>query len=157
MNGISGNCIPSATEAAGLRQAGLDIVLYLGAKRYIWCIKSLWTGGAQSGMKASSTPHILEDMRFPLAEQNMQSLNPFKAVRRLVDTDATSEEMGEVAVGDRFQSIEKQPAIWMVERIATLSWSRYPLVIMHREGRPDLKKTISLAELGKGTHFRRTL
>ncbi|NVJ99518.1 MAG: hypothetical protein HWE25_15300 [Alphaproteobacteria bacterium] len=60
----------------------------------------------------------------------------------------------EVTIGDRFLSRDAQASVWVVERISSVDASSFPLVSLSREGRPDLKKIVSIAVLQDGEDFR---
>ncbi|GEM_PF-1673948 len=66
----------------------------------------------------------------------------------------TGESVSEVTIGDRFQHQHSRASVWVVERISKVGASTYPLVSLSREGRPDLKKVVSIAVLQDGEDFK---
>ncbi|MFC3051144.1 hypothetical protein [Kordiimonas pumila] len=86
----------------------------------------------------------------------MTSFRPMSVFRRMVGGIEVPPPMSNIAVGDRYEHMGQGVSIWVVERISKVSMSSFPLISLVREGRPDLKKILSLSVLEEGQDFRPT-
>jgi len=75
-------------------------------------------------------------------------------LRRLFQGDRITDVVPGVVVGARYSDRRHATSVWVVERISSIGASTYPLVSLAREGRPDLKKTVSLAVIEEGEDYR---
>ena len=87
----------------------------------------------------------------------MASFSPFSILKRVVSGVEEGGMRTNIAVGDRFEHQDRDLSVWIVEKISNVSSSHLPLISLSREGRPDLKKILSLSVLEEGEDFRPTL
>ncbi|WP_417463583.1 hypothetical protein [Kordiimonas sp.] len=84
----------------------------------------------------------------------MQNGSSIGLLKRLFRGEGTASATTGVVVGARYSDRHHHTSVWVVERISSIGASTYPLVSLAREGRPDLKKTVSLAVIEDGEDFR---
>jgi len=74
----------------------------------------------------------------------MYNLHPIKLIKKIMPTNGRADGTRKVSIGDRFERDDAAISIWVVERISNVRASRFPLISLSREGRPDITKTVSL-------------
>ncbi|WP_417461769.1 hypothetical protein [Kordiimonas sp.] len=84
----------------------------------------------------------------------MQKGSSVGLLKRLFRGEGTTSIVPGVVVGARYSDRHHMTSVWVVERISSIGASTYPLVSLAREGRPDLKKTVSLAVIEEGEDYR---
>lgn len=87
----------------------------------------------------------------------MANFSPFTMFKRAMRPQPGVGIRETIAIGDRFQQSGQPLSVWVVEKISQVSTSNLPLISLSREGRPDLKKILSLSVLEDGDDFRPTL
>lgn len=85
----------------------------------------------------------------------MTHRSPLSAIKRLFSSSSDGNAAYRVDIGDRFVERDEGLQVWIVDRISSVSGSLYPLVSLHREGRPEVERTLSLAALNDNTAYRR--
>ncbi len=63
-------------------------------------------------------------------------------------------ESNNIHIGDRFEQLKQGLPIWIVERVKNIEGCSSPLVSMHREDMPDVKKTLSHSALDDHDDFK---
>ncbi|WP_417457199.1 hypothetical protein [Kordiimonas sp.] len=84
----------------------------------------------------------------------MQNGSSLGLLKRLFRGEGRANAAPGVVVGARYSDRHHLTSVWVVERISSIGASTYPLVSLAREGRPDLKKTVSLAVIEEGEDYR---
>lgn len=87
----------------------------------------------------------------------MASFSPIEIFRRAFSSQPYTSGQATIAIGDKFQHRDTALSVWVVERISEVSSSNLPLISLSLEGRPDLKKILSLSVLEDGEDFRPTV